>query len=108
MSAQRARQPPFVREAATSLSGLSLRLQCLHPKRRLSGARFVTQADRKKNVCLDKSAADIPGTYSLLVLPLFLRARGCRHCNRNPTGTEPPEADTISGFCVDEGRVLDI
>src|SRR5919198_6302164 len=56
--AQRARQLPFVREAAPLPSGLSLRMRGLRPKRRLSGARCVTRAHTD---VLGHIGADIPG-----------------------------------------------
>jgi hypothetical protein len=53
MSAQRARQPPFVRVAAPLPPGLSLRMQSCTPK---GGCRSLDLLPKHEKMCLDKSA----------------------------------------------------
>jgi hypothetical protein len=56
--------------------GFVLAIAGLHPKRRFSGARFVTQA--RKDV-LGQIGTEVRGTCSSLVPPLFLRRRTGLH-----------------------------
>ena len=72
--AQRAREPPFVREAAPLPSGLSLRMPACTPK---GGSRALDLLPKHEKKCLDKSAPRFGG----LALPgssLFPGGRGCR------------------------------
>src|SRR5205823_9411559 len=66
--AQRAREPPFGREAAPLPSGLSLRLPACTPK---GGSRALDLLPKHEQQCLDKSAPRFGG-LALLVPYLFL------------------------------------
>jgi hypothetical protein len=59
--AQRARDLPFVREAAPSLSGLSLRVRGLHPKRKVSGAASLFPIARQRADSWTNSGAEVRG-----------------------------------------------
>jgi hypothetical protein len=83
MSAQRARQPPFVREAATSLSGLSLRMPACTPK---GGCRALDLLPKHERQCLDKSAPTFRVLILLWFFPCSFGERGQAGMS-NPTGT---------------------
>ena len=86
--AQRAREPPFVREAAPLPSGLSLRMPACTPK---GGSRALDLLPKHEKMCLDKSAS----RFGVLALPAPCSwGEGGAGRHEQPEGNGATRADT--------------